>query len=84
MNNIASNPLEHTHKSVMAIGTGVAVMLGTLIYLAVARPDASIAEGLFRVVTPLLLGVAEASRQWRLEDRAWEEREGRTPRFRRR
>lgn len=84
MNNTVSNPLEHTHKSLMAIGTGVAVMLGTLIYLAVKQPDASIAEGLFRTVIPLLLGVAEASRQWILEDKMWEEKEGRFPRFRRR
>ena len=83
MKNTVPNPLEHTYKSLMAVGTGTAVMLGTLIYLAVAQPDASIAEGLFRVVTPLLLGVAEASRQWRLEDKMWEEKEGRIPRFRR-
>jgi len=84
MNNTAPNPLEHSQKSIIAIGGGVAVMIGTLIYLAVAQPDASIAEGLFRTVTPLLLGVAEGSRQWRLEDKMWEEKEGRIPRFRRR
>ncbi len=84
MNNTVSNSLEHTHKSMMAIGAGVAVMVSTLVYLAVKQPDVSIAEGLFRTVIPLLLGVAEGSRQWRLEDKMWEEKEGRIPRFRRR
>ena len=69
------DPLEHTHKSVMAVGAGVGVMLIELIWLAITNPNVQIAEGLFRVVTPALLGTLEAVRQWRLEDRAWRQRD---------